>query len=88
MAKIDLGVTVKDKVSGLVGVVMGRTEYLTGCAHIGIVPNKLKPDGSLPDWQWIDETRCELVKGKKRFSLSEPSNPIGKGGPEPNAPSM
>lgn len=88
MAKIDLGVIVKDKVSGLVGVVMGRTEYLTGCAHIGIAPQKVRPDGSLADWQWVDETRCELVRGKKRISLSEPADTVSKGGPAPNAPSM
>ena len=86
MAKIELGVIVKDKVTGLVGVVMGRTEYLTGCAHLGICPQKLKTDGSTPDWQWIDETRCELVKGKKRITLSEPVNVTAKGGPAPDAP--
>lgn len=85
--QIELGMTVKDTITGLVGVVMGRTQYLTGCAHVGICPNKLKTDGSLMDWQWLDERRCSVIK-KKIITYEEVTEKIENGGPEQDAPMM
>jgi hypothetical protein len=62
--KIRLGQVVKDKITGLTGVVMGRTEYLTNCTHVGIMPKKLDNNGVEYDWIWIDERRCIATKQK------------------------
>lgn len=88
MKKIGLGSTVKDRITGLQGVVMARTEYLTGCAHVGILATKVNKDGKIPEWEWIDETRCVLDKSKKVIKLSSPAVVEGNGGRAPNAPEM
>jgi hypothetical protein len=80
---VELGSTVKDRITGLVGVVLGRTEYLTGCTHVGISPKKVDTKGGLPDWSWIDERRC-IVQKTPRISMSK----VEKGGPEQSAPEM
>lgn len=85
--RIELGWTVRDRITGLEGVVMGRSEYLTGCAHVGILPRALKADGTSHEYQWIDETRCEILPKFKPVVLREHVSG-GKGGPESNAPSM
>ena len=87
---VKLGSYVRDKVTGLTGYVMARTEYLTGCVHIGIAPNKVKQDGTMPDWQWIDEGRCDVVERKKSLCLNWPSVVAldRPGGPAPNPPAM
>lgn len=80
--KVELGSIVKDKITGLQGVVMARTTYLTGCAHLGIQPQKLKTDGTVHEWVWIDETRAEVKKGKIKLERGD----SGCGGNMPNAP--
>jgi hypothetical protein len=54
--KIAMGVTAIDTLTGFVGVVTGRTEYLTGCRQYCICP----PVGEGNVWQeskWFDEDR-------------------------------
>jgi hypothetical protein len=82
---IELGVTVRDRITGFEGVVMGRTEYITGCTHIGVQSKKLSKEGKMQDWEWIDETRCEVIDHWK-ISLKPSEQRVG--GPAPNAPSM
>lgn len=72
----------KDKITGLTGTVMGISFYTTGCVHYGILPKKLKTDGTPHDWQWIDESRMSLVKSKK-VKIKEK-----RGGPSVNPPMM
>jgi hypothetical protein len=60
--KFSMHDVLKDKVSGLKGVVLGITFYDTGCIHYGLAPQKLKEDGTVHDWTWFDESRLELVK--------------------------
>ncbi len=57
MKKVELGTKVRDMVTGFVGVVTGRTEWLTGCATVGL-QGEVK-DGKVPDAFWVDETRVE-----------------------------
>ena len=86
MKKIELGSTVKDRITRLTGVVMARTEDLTGCAHVAILVTKLTKDGKVPEWEWIDETICVVDKAKKVIKLSKPVVDDGNGGPASNAP--
>ena len=84
MRKVGLGSLVRDKITGFEGIVMGRTEYLTGCAHVGIHPRGLTNEGSIPGWEWIDETRVIVLE--RDVVRLEPRQALG--GPAPNPPSM
>jgi hypothetical protein len=84
-AGIALGTKVKDMITGLEGIVIGRTEYLTGCAHIAVQPEKLKDDGTIPDAQWFDETRAQVID-EKPVQLNPPAKKDSTGGPGSNAP--
>ena len=61
-AKFAMNDILKDTVSGFKGQVLGITYYATGCIHYGLAPNKVKEDGTLHEWQWMDESRLVLVK--------------------------
>ena len=70
---IDLGTEVKDPITGYVGIATCRTEYLYGCARIG-VQGKAREDGKIPpNLHYFDE--LQLVK-------MEPDR--NKGGPRPD----
>ena len=83
MFKLEFGEILKDAVTGFVGVVMGRTEYTTGCKHYGLLSRKLV-DGKITDWIWLDENR--LSRTGKKVNLHTPKREPG--GPMPNAPEM
>lgn len=54
-----LGVEVKDKVTGLVGIITARATYITGCDQYLIQP---QGDGTkYPDASWIDDGRLEAT---------------------------
>lgn len=59
--EIKIGDVAKDRVTGFKGVVIGRTEWLNGCARLGLQSQSLK-DGSPIDAVWFDENQLELVK--------------------------
>lgn len=61
--KFELGTRVKDVITGMSGVVMGRSNFITGCDQYGISPTKLGKDGTRPDWEYFDENRL-VVSGK------------------------
>jgi len=54
-----LGKKAKDKVTGFEGIVIGRCEYLTGCAQYGLAPPA--KDGEVKSAQWFDEGRIEVT---------------------------
>jgi hypothetical protein len=51
-----IGRTVRDKVTGFSGIVVGRVEYLTGCNQLLVQPKVL--DGKMVESAWLDEQRC------------------------------
>ena len=55
---IELGCKVKDSVTGLEGIVVGRTHYLNGCIQWGVRP-PIDKDGKVVDAFWIDEAQLE-----------------------------
>lgn len=76
------GDKLRDKITGLEGIVMVRAHYSTGCVHYGLLQDKLKDSKSL-DWEWLDQSRLELVMSEfVNFSIDE--NLMG--GPEPDGP--
>lgn len=76
------GDVLRDKVTGFTGVVMVCAAYATGCHHYGIQPQELT-NGKPMDWEWIDQSRLELVSegvidfrvGDKRTSGPSPKGP-------------
>jgi hypothetical protein len=74
--KFNVGLLVKDKVTGFKGIIRVRAQYLTGCNRYGIQSQELK-DGKPTDWVWFDED--ELITLKKSVSISD--NPSKTGGP-------
>ena len=82
--KFELGEILKDKITGFEGIVLGRTEYFTGCNHYGLQSESLK-NGKPRGWEWVDETRLMHVEGSKKM-LQETREPTS--GPHPNAPQI
>ena len=60
MSNIKLGVKAKDKVTGFEGIVIAKTEWLTGCDQY-VLKQKAK-EGVLPDdGQWFDEGMLVVI---------------------------
>ena len=78
--EFDLGVTVRDKVSGLHGIVVSRIEYLSGCVQYGIQAG-INKDGKVRDPQYID--RQQLVEVDKGvYEIRDRDGALaGTGGP-------
>jgi hypothetical protein len=76
----DLGDKVRDKVTGIEGVLTGFTQWLTGCARANIARG-LDKDGKLFESHGCDVTTLEVIeKGAVK------SNITTNGGPAPNPP--
>ena len=73
---VKLGQKVRDKITGLEGIAIGRTEWLHGCVRISIQPQELR-DGKMLDVVSIDEPQLDVIEEKKL----KPSPTTGPGGP-------
>jgi hypothetical protein len=69
----------KDLVTGYEGVVVARTEWLTGCATVALQA-QMGADGKVPEIQWVDEIRLQLMDRAPLELCVEPDD-------EPTAPS-
>ena len=58
---IKLGQKVKDKVTGMEGIVVHHARFLNGCHQLGIQSEKMKDDGSLHDTYSIDIQQLDVV---------------------------
>ena len=80
--KIILGSRYRDRVTGLEGIAIGTTKWLTGCDTVGLMPKA--QDGKAPDAYWIDITRAEPigdpVPGLETKTVQTAQEP---GGPQP-----
>lgn len=61
MGKIKIGNRIKDRVSGLQGIVTARCLYLTGCIQFLLSPDHLDSNGNRKDGIWFDEASIEYV---------------------------
>lgn len=86
--KYNFGDLLRDKVTGLEGIVQAYTFYATGCLHYGLQPVGLikHESGKLEEhpWFWHDESRLELISHKEIDLVSETT----AGGPSVNAPQI
>ena len=55
----NLGKEAKDKITGFEGIIIGKINYLFGCAQYGIAPKS--KDGKINDTNWFDEGRIEII---------------------------
>lgn len=60
MKGFELGSLLKDKVTGFMGVAMGKATYLTGCDQYCLQP-RCKETNAYPTSQWFDEGRLQFV---------------------------
>lgn len=77
---IPLGSRVRDSITGYTGIAIGRTEWLHGCARIGIEREVLDKDKKPIPAEWFDEQRVVVVKELKTFV--SPQNSATSGGPQ------
>ena len=74
---VELGSTVKDKISGVVGVAVSRTEYLNGCVQYAVMPKVKKGATEMPSWN-IDEECLEVIGKKIRIKKKPVGGPTRK----------
>jgi hypothetical protein len=71
MKHIELGVYVRDTITGFAGVAVARTEFLHGCMRYEVEPSELK-DGDLIPSRVFDEPRlkrCDEPAKDKRLGF-------------------
>jgi len=82
--KIELGMKVKDRVTGFTGIAMCRSTFLTGCDRIGVQP-KAGKDGKMEDSRYFDEPSLDIVGTKIVVMRDEEGKKVKKksrrGGP-------
>jgi len=61
MEKINLGDQVKDNITGLKGIAVGKLDWIWNETSIG-VQTKVNEKGEISDIEWIDETRLTVMK--------------------------
>jgi len=79
---VHLGDFARDRLTGFEGVVIGVTQWLNACRHIGIKPEGLDKDGKPRETQWFDEPQVE-VKAREYFK-PDPVDADATGGPVPS----
>ena len=83
--RIDLGDEARDTITGYRGVVIARTQWLTGCDRLTLQP-PVDKEGKVPENASFDEPYLELVKaGKvpKESALGQAEARRRTGGPRP-----
>jgi hypothetical protein len=75
MFKFKPGETVRDLVTGFEGIIVSRTDYISGCNRYGVQP-KVGSDGKLPEQIAFDEPMLERQQ-VARITLERPEEPPG-----------
>jgi len=60
---IGLGDRIKDRISGVTGIVTSVSDFLYGCRRLGLQPEGHK-DGKPAESFWIDEPQAILLKSQ------------------------
>lgn len=70
---MELGITVRDRITGFTGTVTGTAHYLTGCNQACVLP-PLGENGTYREALWFDQQRLERV-GDDRVTLDNGDTP-------------
>ena len=80
MEEIELGMRIKDKVTGFKGIAVSKCIYLNGCIQFAVKP-PVDEKGDIKKDVWIDEAQLEIID---RGILPEPkAKPKSKSVPTP-----
>lgn len=81
---VELGQKVRDKITGLEGIAVGRHEYLYGCVRISVQPVELH-DGKLVESIPLDEPQLDVIDTSKigASPTTGPGGPRSGPGPRP-----
>ena len=77
---VELGDSVKDKVTGFRGVAVARYIFLNGCDRYSVQPG-VKKDGTLPEAQTFDEPQLGVIRSRAAKTGNRKT-----GGPAPYLP--
>lgn len=80
MSHPEIGDRVELVVSGLVGIVVSRSQHLRGCDRIGVQPEGLTKDSKPHDTYWFDEGDATIL-GKKVVDADARRSSEKVGGP-------
>jgi hypothetical protein len=80
MTRIELGDEVQDTISGVKGIAIGRTTWITGCDNIQIKPQGAGEHGGPHDTFAADEPVVKVIK-RAKVSVALAQTPRDKGGP-------
>ena len=58
--QIELGMRVKDEVTGFIGITVSKCIYLNGCVQFAVKP-PIDEKGEIKEDVWIDEAQLEIV---------------------------
>ena len=75
LAKVELGVTVEDIITGFKGTVTGIVHYITGCDQALVAPRGLDSDGKIRDSNWYDIQRLKVDTTVARIVLDNSATP-------------
>jgi len=84
MPIVVLGQTVRDKLTGLTGTVVARTEWLYGCVRLTVQPHGVK-DGKPFDFYTFDEPQAEVLEADTLLAVEAAEKPYNHG-PREDAP--
>ena len=68
--RFKLGDKVRDKISGLEGIITSKIEFLNGCIQYGIQP-PVSENGDMREVEYIDEGQLERIKEKTTIIKQE-----------------
>ena len=83
---IRLGQTVEDPISGVVGVVVGITEWLYGCRRLSVQRKGVDKDFKPHELFNVDEPQVRIVPAKKRVNIVKPQANTPPAGPRDGEP--
>lgn len=84
LSAFQLGDTVREKISGIEGRVIGINFWETTCTHIGVKRLGVNAEGKPHDLLWFDEPMLDLVAPAKPDQLApnaapKPGGPLASG---------
>ena len=82
--KFEMGIEVRDRVTGFKGVITGYAHYMFGCDQFLVMPN-VRDDGTAQDGKWFDDGRISIVP-EGRVVPIEAVQGTSKGGPCSDSP--